>query len=168
MKTQHTAQRVGVFVDVQNMYYSARNLYQKKVNFGAILKEAVGDRQLVRAIAYVIRAEVEQEHSFFEALSNQGFEVRAKDLQTFAGGSKKGDWDVGLAMDVLKIGPKIDVVILISGDGDYVDLVRYVKEVVGARFEVIAFGETTSSKLIDEVHQFTDMSKNKSRFLLAK
>ena len=168
MTTQHAAQRVGVFVDVQNMYYSARNLYQKKVNFGAILKEAVGSRQLVRAIAYVIRAEVEQEHNFFEALSNQGFEVRAKDLQTFAGGGKKGDWDVGLAMDVLKIGPKIDVVVLVSGDGDYVDLVRYVKEVVGARFEVIAFGETTSSKLMDEVHQFTDMSKAKNKFLLAK
>nr|HPM27951.1 NYN domain-containing protein [bacterium] len=152
----------------QNMYYSARNLYQKKVNFGAILKEAVGNRQLVRAIAYVIRAEVEQEHNFFEALSNQGFEVRAKDLQTFTGGGKKGDWDVGLAMDVLKIGPKIDVVVLVSGDGDYVDLVRYVKEVVGARFEVIAFGETTSSKLMDEVHQFTDMSKAKNKFLLAK
>ncbi len=168
MTTQHAAQRVGVFVDVQNMYYSARNLYQKKVNFGAILKEAVGNRQLVRAIAYVIRAEVEQEHNFFEALSNQGFEVRAKDLQTFTGGGKKGDWDVGLAMDVLKIGPKIDVVVLVSGDGDYVDLVRYVKEVVGARFEVIAFGETTSSKLMDEVHQFTDMSKAKNKFLLAK
>ncbi|HOE74688.1 MAG TPA: NYN domain-containing protein [bacterium] len=168
MTTQHAAQRVGVFVDVQNMYYSARNLYQKKVNFGAILKEAVGNRQLVRAIAYVIRAEVEQEHNFFEALSNQGFEVRAKDLQTFTGGGKKGDWDVGLAMDVLKIGPKIDVVVLVSGDGDYVDLVRYVKEVVGARFEVIAFGETTSSKLMDEVHQFTDMSKAKNKFLLTK
>ncbi len=167
MTTQHhSAQRVGVFVDVQNMYYSARNLFNRKVNFGNILKEAVGSRQLVRAISYVIKAEVEQEKNFFDALSKQGFEVRAKDLQTFAGGSKKGDWDVGLAMDVLKIGPKIDVVILVSGDGDYVDLVRYVKEVIGARFEVIAFGETTSNKLVEEAHQFTDLSKNKTKFLI--
>lgn len=168
MTTQHTAQRVGVFVDVQNMYYSARNLYNRKVNFGNILEEAVGGRQLVRAIAYVIRAEVEQERSFFEALGKQGFEVRSKDLQTFAGGSKKGDWDVGLAMDVLKIGPKIDVVVLVSGDGDYVDLIRYVKEVIGARFEVIAFGETASNRLLEEAHQFTDLSKQKTKYLLAK
>lgn len=168
MQSQHAAQRVGVFVDVQNMYYSARNLFQKKVNFGEILKEAVNNRQLVRAIAYVIKAEVEQEKSFFEALSKQGFEVRSKDLQTFAGGSKKGDWDVGLAMDVLKIGSKIDVVVLVSGDGDYVDLIRYVKEVIGARFEVIAFGETVSGRLLEEAHQFTDLSKEKTKFLLAK
>jgi len=168
MQSQHAAQRIGVFVDVQNMYYSARNLFSKKVNFGAILKEAVGERQLVRAIAYVIKAEVEQEKNFFEALNRQGFEVRSKDLQTFAGGSKKGDWDVGLAMDVLKIGPKLDVVVLVSGDGDYIDLIRYVKEVIGARFEVIAFGETTSSKLLEEAHQFTDLSKDKAKFLLAK
>lgn len=166
MTTQHAAQRVGVFVDVQNMYYSARNLYNKKVNFGNILKEAVGDRQLVRAIAYVIRAEVDQEKNFFEALSKQGYEVRSKDLQTFLGGAKKGDWDVGLAMDVLKIGNHLDVVVLVSGDGDFVDLVRYVKEVLGCRFEVMAFSETVSAKLVEEVHQYSDLSKNKSKFLL--
>ena len=168
MTTQHSAQRVGIFVDVQNMYYSARNLFGKKVNFGAILKHAVGERHLVRAIAYVIKAEVEQEKSFFEALSNLGFEVRSKDLQTFLGGAKKGDWDVGLAMDILRIGSKLDVVVLVSGDGDYVDLVKYTKEALGCRLEVMAFSDTTSSKLIEEAHQFTDLGKSKTKYLLEK
>src|SRR3989344_5448994 len=95
-------QRVGVFVDVQNMYYSAKNLYNAKVNFAQILKAAVRDRSLIRAIAYVIKADVKEEQNFFDALEKIGFEVRAKDLQIFAGGAKKGDWDIGLAMDSIE------------------------------------------------------------------
>ncbi|TSC54115.1 MAG: hypothetical protein LiPW16_142 [Microgenomates group bacterium LiPW_16] len=72
-------QRVGVFVDVSNMYHSARHLYDARVNFGAILREAVGGRQLIRAIAYVISADIEQEKDFFEALRLSGFEVKQKE-----------------------------------------------------------------------------------------
>ena len=165
---QYPSQRVGVFVDVQNMYYSARNLYQKKVNFGEILKEAVKGRQLIQATAYVIKADVGEEESFYEALRKIGFDVRMKDLQIFAGGTKKGDWDIGLAMDALRIGPKLDVIVLVSGDGDFIDLIRYLKEAVGCRVEVIAFGQTASAKLIEEAHQFTDLSKSQNRFLIAK
>ena len=100
-------QRLGVFVDVQNMYYSARNLYNSKVNFGQILKEAVNDRSLVRAMAYVIKADIKEEKNFFEALSKIGYEIKSKDLQTFAGGAKKGDWDVGIAMDAIELAPKL-------------------------------------------------------------
>ena len=163
-----SAQRIGIFVDVQNMYYSARNLYGRKVNFNEIMKTAIAKRQLVRAMAYVIKAEEEKEDTFFDALHKIGFEVRSKDLQTFIGGSKKGDWDIGLAMDVLKISAKLDVIVLVSGDGDFVDLVRYVKELHGCRVEIMAFGETTSSKLIEEAHQFVDMSKGKDRYLIHK
>src|SRR3989338_8731961 len=103
--TQHKEQRVGIFVDVQNMYYSARNLYSAKVNFKAILKEAVAGRRLIRAFAYVIKADVKDEVNFFDALMNMGYEVRSKDLQTFIGGAKKGDWDVGIAMDTIELAP---------------------------------------------------------------
>jgi len=92
MKT--TEQRVGVFVDVANMYYSAKNIHGTRVNFGKILEDAAADRHLVRALAYVIKADSPDEQKFFEALDKQGFELKTKDLQVFPGGAKKGDWDV--------------------------------------------------------------------------
>ena len=122
------SQRVGVFVDVSNLYHSAKNLYKAKVNFGEVLRAAVGERQLIRAIAYVVRGPGMEQESFFEALRKSEFEVKAKDLQVFAGGAKKGDWDVGLALDAIKIADHLDVVILVTGDGDYVPLVEYLKQ----------------------------------------
>lgn len=163
----YPTQRVGVFIDVQNMYYSARNLYSKKVSFGNILKDAVADRQLVRAIAYVIKAESEQEASFFGALGKIGFEVRMKELQTFYGGAKKGDWDIGIAMDMMRMALKLDVAVLVSGDGDFVDLLQHMKA-LGCRTEVMAFGETSSNKLIDEAHTFTDLGKAQTKYLMSK
>lgn len=162
---KHPAQRVGVFVDVQNLYYSAKALYGHKVNFGEILKEAVGERHLVRAVAYTIRAEMPEEQSFFDALENLGFEVKTKELQTFISGQKKGDWDVGIAVDILKMAPKLDAVVLCSGDGDYVDLLHHAKA-EGCRVEVISFGRSTSQKLAEETDDFIDMDKDADRFTL--
>jgi uncharacterized LabA/DUF88 family protein len=164
---QHKEQRVGVFVDVQNMYYSAKNLYQAKVDFGRVLKTAVAERRLVRAFTYVIKADVGAEKEFFEALSKFGYEVRQKDLQIFYGGAKKGDWDVGLCMDVVRLIPKIDAMVLISGDGDYVDLLEYAKS-QGVRTEVIGFGKTVSSRLLEETDHFIDMSETPRDFLIGR
>jgi uncharacterized LabA/DUF88 family protein len=160
-------QRVGVFVDVQNMYYSAKQLYDAKVNFHEILNAGVGTRKLVRAFAYVIKADVKEEVNFFEALEKMGYEVRMKDLQIFLGGAKKGDWDVGMAMDMIKMAPKLDVVILVSGDGDFRALLEYVRT-MGCRTEVIAFSKSASAKLIEEADSFLDLDKNKRRFLIVK
>jgi len=160
-------QRVGVFVDVQNMYYSAKQLYDAKVNFHEILNVGVGTRKLVRAFAYVIKADVKEEVNFFEALEKMGYEVRMKDLQIFLGGAKKGDWDVGMAMDMIKMAPKLDVVILVSGDGDFRALLEYVRT-MGCRTEVIAFSKSASAKLIEEADSFLDLDKNKRRFLIVK
>jgi uncharacterized LabA/DUF88 family protein len=162
---KNPAQRVGVFVDVQNLYYSAKALYSQKVNFGEILKEAVGGRQLVRAIAYTIKAEMPEEQSFFDALTAIGFEVKSKELQTFASGQKKGDWDVGIAVDILKMAPKLDAIVLVSGDGDYGDLLHHAKA-EGCRAEVISFGKSTSQRLIEEADDLYDLDKNASRFTL--
>ncbi len=160
-------QRVAIFIDVQNLYYSARALYEKKVNFGEILKIGTADRQLIRAIAYTIRAESPEEQTFFDALGKMGFEVKTKDLQTFAGGHKKGDWDVGIAVDMLKMASKLDAVILCSGDGDFADLLHHTKA-EGCRAEVISFGRSTSQKLIDETDDFTDLDQIKQKVLLNK
>jgi uncharacterized protein (TIGR00288 family) len=164
---KHKEQRVGVLVDVSNMYHSAKNLYHKRVNFSEVLKEAVAGRKLIRAIAYVVRTEAGEETPFFEALDKQGFEVNMKDLQIFAGGAKKGDWDVGITVDAIKLSQNLDVIILITGDGDYVPLVKYLKENKGCLVEVMAFRRTASGMLVDESDDFTDLSENK-KFLLGK
>ena len=165
MKALNVNQRVGVFVDVSNLYHSAKNLYRSKVDFGQVLRAAVGERELVRAIAYVIKADIEQEKAFFDALGKSGFEVKQKDLQVFAGGAKKGDWDVGMALDAIKIAPHLDVVVIISGDGDFIPLVSYLKENKGCRVEVVGFGKTTSGRLIEEADQFIDLDES-SRYLI--
>jgi len=162
---QFPQQRVGVFVDIQNMYYSARALYSKKVNYKKVLDEAVAGRQLVRALAYGITTEEAHEEEFHSALNKQGFEVKTKPLQTFVGGQKKGDWDVGIAMDILRLEPKIDVAVLASGDGDFIPLVQFSQE-RGLRMEVMSFRESTSSALIEAADSFTDLS-SKRTFLIA-
>ena len=159
-------QRVAVFVDVQNMYHSAKNLYRANVNFAEVLKTAVAGRELIRAIAYTTRSENQTENSFFEALDKQGFEVRMKDLQIFIDGSKKGDWDVGIAVDTIKLADKIDSVILVTGDGDYYPLIQYLQENKGCQVEILSFGETTSSKLLDIVDDYIDLSDDKKKYLM--
>jgi uncharacterized LabA/DUF88 family protein len=166
MGSQHKDQRVGVFIDVQNMYYSAKNLYNTKVNFSEILKQAVSGRKLIRAIAYVIKADVADESTFFETLENIGYEVKSKDLQVFYGGHKKGDWDIGIAMDIMRLASKLDVIVLVSGDGDFSDLLEHASA-LGCRTEVIAFGKSTSTKLKDRADHFTDLDQNPKKFLLA-
>src|SRR5680860_146951 len=117
---KHKEQRVGIFIDTANIYHSAKNLYKKKVNFGAVIKDALAGRKLVRCTAYVITSEGGEEKNFFNALTKAGIETRTKDLQVFSGGMKKGDWDVGIAVDAIKMAPKVDSIILIAGDGDFI------------------------------------------------
>jgi uncharacterized LabA/DUF88 family protein len=159
-------QRVGVLVDIQNLYYSAKVLYQKKVNFGQILRQGVGDRKLIRAIAYGIKTLEGQEEKFFEALGKQGFEVKTKDLQIFPGGAKKGDWDVGIAVDAIKLAQSLDVIILVSGDGDYIPVLEYIQNTTGCRVEIVAFKESSSAKLIEKADAFVNISENKKKFLI--
>ncbi len=163
---KHKDQRVAVFVDVANMYYSAKHLYGSRVNFGKILEEAVADRRLVRAIAYVIKAEAPEEQSFFDALDKQGYEVKSKDLQVFAGGAKKGDWDVGISVDAVKLAERLDTVVLVTGDGDYVPLVQYLQQGKGCRVEAIGFGESASAQLRAATDEFTDLSSDTKKYLL--
>jgi uncharacterized LabA/DUF88 family protein len=162
---KHKEQRVGVFIDTQNLYHSARNLYSARVNFGAVLKDAVAGRKLVRAVAYVITTEAGDEKNFFEALEKLGIETKTKDLQIFAGGSKKADWDVGLAVDAIKMAPRLDCVVIASGDGDFVPLVQYL-QTLGVQVEVVSFGKSTSGKLREAIDDFVDLSENPRKYLM--
>ncbi len=163
---KHPDQRVGVFIDVQNMYYSAKNLFSAKVNFGNILTEAVAGRKLIRAIAYVVRTESKEEQPFFDALNSLGIETKERPLQIFWGGEKKADWDVGLTVDAIRLSNSLDAIVLVSGDGDFLPLLEYLKINQGKQIEVMAFGETTSSKMREVADDFTDLSADKSKFLI--
>lgn len=159
-------QRVGVFIDVQNMYYSAKNLYNSKVNFGNILETAVGNRKLIRAIAYVVKTKTGEEKVFFEALEKLGLETREKELMVYDG-AKKADWDVGICIDSIALAERLDVIVIVSGDGDFIPLVQYLKMNKGCRVESIAFRETTSTKLVETVDNFVDLSQDKRRYLIS-
>ena len=162
---KHKDQRIAVLIDVQNLYHSAKNLYQARVNFRAVLKLAVNDRKLIRAFAYVIKTKSGEEKAFFEALIKLGIETRVKELQEFYGGFKKGDWDVGITIDAVRISPSIDTIVLASGDGDFLQLVEYLKN-QGKRVEMIAFGRSSSAKLKEVVDEFMDLEKSPRKYLL--
>ena len=158
---KHKEQRVGVLVDVSNMYHSAKNLFNTRVDFAQVLRSAVAGRKLIRAIAYAIKTSTGEEEMFFEALSKQGFEVRMKDLQIFVSGVKKADWDVGITVDAIKLAGKLDVIVLVTGDGDYVPLVEYLQNTTGCLVEVMAFHKTCSARLIEEADDFIDLGAYK-------
>jgi uncharacterized LabA/DUF88 family protein len=162
---KHKDQRVAVLIDTQNLYHSAKNLYKSKVNFGAIVKAAVKDRQLIRALSYVVNTESGEESAFFEALEKVGIEIKTKDLQIFYGGAKKADWDVGLAIDAIKLSHKVDAIVLASGDGDFIPMVEYIQN-QGCQVEVVTFGRSASAKLKETVDDFIDLDENPSEFLI--
>lgn len=163
---KHSDQRVAVFIDTQNLYHSAKNLYNAKVNFGAVVQASLVKRKLIRAIAYVISTEGGDETQFFEALTKVGIETKVKDLQIFYGGAKKADWDVGMAVDAIRIAPKVDTIVLATGDGDFVPLINFLKEHFGVQVEVISFGKSSSTKLREACEDFIDMCDAPENFLI--
>ena len=167
MIIKHIGQRVAVLIDVQNLYHSAKNLYQSRVNFQEILKSAVSERNLIRAFAYVVRTKTGEEKPFFEALTKLGIETRVRDLQEFYGGMKKADWDVGITVDAIRIAQDVDTIVLASGDGDFLQLVEFLKN-QGKRVEVIAFSRSASAKLKEVVDEFIDIEKEPKKYLLKK
>lgn len=162
---KHKEQRVGVLIDVQNMYHSARNLYGARVNFQEIIRQAVSGRRLVRALAYVVRTKTGEEKAFIEALSKLGIEMREKELQEFYGGAKKADWDVGISIDAVRLSETVDAIVLVSGDGDFLPVIEYLKG-RGRQAEVMAFGRTASSRLREAADDFIDLGENKERYLI--
>ena len=167
MRIKHPGQRVAVLIDVQNLYHSAKNLYQARVNFQEVLKTAVNGRNLIRVFAYVVRTKTGEEKPFFEALTKLGIETRVRDLQEFYGGMKKADWDLGIAVDAIRISPSVDTIVLASGDGDFLQLLEYLKN-QGKRVEIVAFGKSASAKIKDYADEFTDLEKDTEKYLFKK
>lgn len=163
---RHKNQRVAILLDVQNLYHSAKNLYGARVNFANILKQGTAGRQLIRAVAYVIATESGEEKGFFEALQKIGIELKVKDLQIFPGGIKKADWDVGLAVDAIRLANLVDAVIIVSGDGDYIPLMEYIRSAMGVQVEVMAFGRSTSARLKESADDFTDLGAEPEKYTI--
>jgi uncharacterized LabA/DUF88 family protein len=154
-------ERVGVFIDVQNMYYAARQL-KGKLDFDALLAAAVLDRRLIQATAYVVETKEIDQSGFIAMLEQRAIEVRRKALQVRADGSMKGDWDMEIALDILDMAPKLDVVALVSGDGDFTALVKRVKG-LGPKVEVLAFPRATAKSLIEAADRYTPLDR---RFMI--
>lgn len=158
-------QRVAIFIDTQNMYHSAKHLFSARVNFPAVVAAAVGDRRVIRAIAYVAKSKTGEEQAFFEALTQNGIELKMKDVQEFASGQKKADWDVGMTIDAVQIASKVDVVVLVTGDGDFVPLVEHLHS-HGVICEVAAFDASTNAKLKETASGFLDLASDPDLFLI--
>ncbi len=165
MTDVHPNQRVGILADAQNLYHSAQSLYSQNIDYSSLLEKAVSDRELVRAIAYVIRADAPDEERFFDALVDIGFETKIKDIKTFGDGSKKADWDVGMSLDAVTLASHVDAMVLCTGDGDFSRLCSHLRH-EGVRVEVMAFEESTAEELLAETDNFVDLSERTETFLL--
>ncbi|SNZ12868.1 Uncharacterized conserved protein, LabA/DUF88 family [Natronoarchaeum philippinense] len=161
----HSGQRVAVLVDAQNLYHSAHSLYSNNIDYSALLEKSVQGRELTRAIAYVIRADSPDEESFFEALTDIGFETKIKDIKTFSDGSKKADWDVGMSLDAVTLANHVDTVVLCTGDGDFSRLCSHLRH-EGVRVEVMSFESSTAEELKAAADSFVDLSERTETFLL--
>jgi uncharacterized LabA/DUF88 family protein len=165
MRPIHAAQRVAVLADSQNLYHTAHSLYSRNIDYTEMLAAAVDDRELVRAIAYVIRADSPAEEDFFDALEEIGFETKIKEIKTFADGSQKANWDLGMTLDAVTLASKVDTVVICSGDGDFARLCTHLRH-EGVRTEVMGFGSSTAEELTDAADSVVDLSENEERFLL--
>ena len=165
MTERHPGQRVAVLVDAQNLYHTAQSVYTRNIDYSSLLEKAVQDRQLTRAIAYVIRADSPEEESFFDALVDIGFETKIKDIKRFSDGTKKADWDVGMSLDAVTLANHVDTIVLCTGDGDFSRLCSHLRH-EGVRVEVMGFGSSTAEDLIDAADTFLDLGERSETFLL--
>jgi uncharacterized LabA/DUF88 family protein len=145
-------ERIGIFVDVQNMFYAAKQ-YGARLDFEKLMTAAVGERRLVRAYAYVIQTPEVDQSGFVSMLQQRSYQVKRKDLRLRSDGSAKGDWDMGMAIDMIGMADKVDVVILVSGDGDFVSLLHLLKE-MGPRVEVFSFPHNTARDLMETADRY--------------
>lgn len=174
MEGRGTNGRVAVFVDGANLYHSIKSYYKAVLDYSRLLEAAVGDRDLLRATFYIVEKHEPDEttntnsaRSFVYNLNKFGYKVRSKPLQVHeafnAEGertvSHKGDWDVGIVVDMMRLADHAGAYVLVSGDGDYVDAVEYLQSERGIRVEVISAAQCTSQSLLDACDQHTDLGE---------
>lgn len=147
-------QKVTIFVDVQNIYYTTKQQYKKNFDYNAFWARATKDREVVGAYAYAIDRKDEKQKQFQNILRGIGFEVKLKPFIQRSDGSAKGDWDVGIALDVMEYAKDADVIILLSGDGDFSSLVKKARMDFDCVVEVYGVEDLTANSLIDAACDF--------------
>ncbi|TAK61018.1 NYN domain-containing protein [Methylobacter sp.] len=147
-------QKVAIFADVQNIYYTTRQSYQRHFNYAAFWAQATADREVVAAFAYAIDKGDSKQQGFQQILRNIGFEVKLKPYIQRSDGSAKGDWDVGITLDVIDYAAKFDVIILLSGDGDFDLLLDKVRNTYHVATEVYGVPALTAPSLINSADRF--------------
>ena len=171
MNGVNTTERVAVFVDGANLYHSIKNYYSGILDYGRLLEAATAGRRLLRATFYIVEKQDPEEGGFSSArsfvynLNRFGYKVRSKPLimhESFTpegerSVSHKGDWDIGIVVDMMRLSDHADTYVLVSGDGDYVEAVEYIQSEKGIRVEVISAGQCTSQALLDICDRHTDL-----------
>lgn len=146
--------RVSLFVDVQNIYYTTRQIYAQSFDYNKFWAQATKGRQVVNAYAYAIERDDEKQLQFQNILRAIGFEVKLKPYIQRSDGSAKGDWDVGITLDVIDAAASTDVIVLASGDGDFELLLKRVQERFQTRTEVYGVPGLTAQSLIQAASQY--------------
>jgi uncharacterized LabA/DUF88 family protein len=146
--------RIAIFADVQNIYYTVKESYQRHFNYSRFWSEATADREIIAAYAYAIEKKDSKQQGFQQILRNIGFEVKLKPYIQRSDGSAKGDWDVGITLDVIEYAPQVDVVILLSGDGDFELLLNKVRCVYHVKTEVYGVPALTAPSLVKSADRF--------------
>lgn len=158
LKKENILQKIAVFVDVQNIYYTTRDVYQRQFNYRLLWQELMAQGDIVLANAYAIQRSDDQQHKFQKALKHIGFKVKLKPYIQRSDGSAKGDWDVGITIDIMAAAANKDIntIVLLSGDGDFDLLLSHIKAEYGVKTVVYGVSALTANSLInatDEYHK---------------
>ena len=151
---ENKIKNIAIFVDVQNIYYTTKQQHKRHFDYNAFWKKATQNRHVIKAFAYAIARPDDKQKQFQNILRGIGFEVKLKPFIQRSDGSAKGDWDVGITIDIMEYAKKCDVVILLSGDGDFDLLVQKVRNDFNTEFEVYGVKELTADSLIAAASQF--------------
>lgn len=151
--------RVAILVDVQNVYYTVRAAYGRNFDYNAFWAQATAGRDVVRAVCYAIDRGDQKQREFQNILRAIGFNVKLKPFIQRADGSAKGDWDVGIALDAMEYAEKADVIVLVSGDGDFDLLVKKIRDKHGKKVEVYGVPQLTAASLMNEASEFIAIDK---------
>ena len=151
--------RVAVFVDVQNVYYTVKQTYGCHFDYRAFWNQVTAGREVVRAFAYAIDRKDQKQIQFQQILESIGFEVKLKPFIQRSDGSAKGDWDVGITLDMIELASEVDVAVLVSGDGDFDLAVRKLRDAHGVEVEVYGVRKLTAASLIQAATRFVPIEQ---------
>ena len=158
--SHNNAKRIGIFVDVQNIYYTCRQAYQRQFDYRKFWRKISQQGDILVAYAYAVQRHDDQQIKFQDALRHIGFEVKLKPFIQRADGSAKGDWDVGITIDMIDRADQIDELVLLSGDGDFATLLAYLQNKHAKKTVIYGVPALTAKSLSDQTNKFVAIDQN--------